>query len=278
MSGMWMLTMWLACGARRAPERPPKELALEALDQAYAQRTTRQALDANIQASLDLLAVDPEDADYLVRTSRAFSARALMREAESEKLSDLEAARSYGMICLAGNTGYSIRIKQAGGQILGAAAKQLQKRDVLCIEQTLIAWVRWMEVRGPAGLVDAKSVRYLAERLRVLDPEGWVGPWATAMMLSLPQAGARAPLERSEELFAQAILAEPRLAEIYLDYIKFQLANVGEAEVRAALRAFSSAYPPGADGPWGFENRVARSEAQATSSEALMLRVWPTPR
>jgi hypothetical protein len=278
MSGMWMLTMWLACGARRAPERAPKELALESLDQAYAQRTTLETLEANIQASLDLLSLDPKDADYLVRTSRAFSARAITRQAESEKLSDLETARSYGLLCLAGNTGYSVRIKQAGGQILGAATKQLQKRDALCIEQTLIAWVRWMEVRGPAGLVDAKAVRYLAERLIVLEPEGWVGPWAKAMVFSLPQAGARAPLERSEQLFAQAILAEPRLAEIHLDYIKFQLPNVGEAQVSAALAAFPSEHPPGADGPWGLENKVARSEALGTSSEALMLRVWPTPR
>lgn len=278
MYGMWMLSIWLACGARRAPERTPKELAVEALDEAYAQRTDRETLEINIQASLDLLSSDPTDPDYLVRTSRAFSARAITRKASADRLSDLETARSYGLLCLAGNTGYSVRIEQAGGQILGAATKQLQKRDAPCIEQTLIAWVRWMEIRGPAGLVDAKAVRYLSERLIVLEPGGWVGPWSKAMMLSLPQADARAPLERTEQLFAEAIQAQPRLAEIHLDYIKFQLPNVGEAQVSAALAAFPTEHPPSADGPWALENRVARAEAEGTSIEALMLRVWSAPR
>ncbi|MFT5583746.1 MAG: hypothetical protein ACI9VR_001327 [Cognaticolwellia sp.] len=278
MYGMWMLSIWLACGARRAPERTPKELAVEALDEAYAKRTDPEALESSIQASLDLLSSDPTDPDYLSRTARAFSARAITRKARPDKLSDLETARSYGLLCLAGNTGYSVRIEQAGGQILGAATKQLQNRDVPCIEQTLIAWVRWMELRGPAGLVDAKAVRYLAERLIVLEPEGWVGTWAKAMVLSLPQAQARAPLERSERLFAQAIQAQPRLAEIHLDYIKFQLSEVGETQVDAALAAFPSQHPSSADGPWALENRVARAEAEATSSQALMQRVWSAPR
>ena len=154
MSAMWMLSIWLACGARRAPERTPKDLALEALDAGYAQRTDQEALDANIQASLDLLATAPTDPDFLARTARAFSARAITRKARTDKITDLETARSYGLLCLAGNTGYSVRIEQAGGQVLRAATKQLQKRDVPCMEQTLIPWVRWLELRGPAGLVD----------------------------------------------------------------------------------------------------------------------------
>lgn len=278
MSGMWMLSIWFACGARRAPERTPKELAVEALDEAYAQRMDRAALEANIQASLDLLATAPTDPDYLARTARAFSARAITRKAPADKLTDLETARSYGLLCLAGNTGYSVRIEQAGGQILGAATKQLQARDVPCMVQTLIPWVRWMELRGPAGLVDAKAVRYLSERLIALEPGGWVGPWSKAMVLSLPQAGARGPVERTEQLFGEAIQAQPKLAEIHLDYIKFQLPYVGEQEVDAALESFAGRHPPRGDGPWALENTIARSEAEATTSEALMRRVWPTPR
>ena len=278
MSGMWMLSIWLACGARRAPERTPKELALEALDAGYAQRLDKAALDAHIQACLDLLATAPNDPEYLARTARAFSARAIARKVTVDKLTDLETARSYGLTCLAENTGYSVRIEQAGGQILGAATKQLQLRDVFCIEQTLIPWVRWIELRGPAGLVDSKGVRHLAERLAVLEPAGWVGPWSKAMVLSLPQANARGPLERSEQLFGQAIQAEPKLAEIHLDYIKFQLPYLGEHQVSTALESFKKKHPPRADGPWALENTIARSEAQAVSVEALMFRVWPAPR
>jgi hypothetical protein len=275
---MWMLSIWLACGARRAPERTPKDLALEALDAGYAQRMDREALDANIQASLDLLATAPTDPDYLSRTARAFSARAITRKAKVDKITDLETARSYGLLCLAGNTGYSVRIEQAGGQVLRAATKQLQKRDVPCMEQTLIPWVRWLELRGPAGLVDVKGIGHLAERLIALQPGGWVGPWSKAMVLSLPQADARAPLERTEELFGQAIQAQPKLAEIHLDYIKYQLPYMGEQEVSAALDAFAGKHPPRGDGPWALENTVARSEAEATSVEPLMKWVWPAPR
>lgn len=278
MSSMWMLSIWLACGARRAPEPSAEERVLQSIDQEYALRQDPKALDRSIQATLDALSKDPDNIAYLMRASRGFSARALTRAGEAEQRSDLETARSYGLLCLATNSNYSVQLNRAGGQIVRKAVRQLGPADVPCIEQTTIAWVRWMELRGPAGLIDANKISLYAAQLTKLQPDGWVGPWAMAMVGALPQAEARAGIGETGQHFAQARKAEPRLAEIRLDEIQYQLPYQGEEGVDAALRGFALEHARSQDGRWGLENDKARSQAEGMEVEALMSRVWKPMR
>lgn len=278
MSSMWMLSIWLACGARRAPEPSAEERSLQAIDRDYAQRTDPEALERSIQATLDALSKEPDNTAYLMRAARGFSARSLTRSGQAERSSDLETARSYGLLCLATNSNYSVQLNRAGGQIVRKAVRQLGPADVPCIEQTTIAWVRWMELRGPAGLIDASKVSLYAAQLTKLQPGGWVGPWALAMVGALPQAEARSPIGETDQLFAQARKSEPRLAEIRLDELQYQLPYAGEERVSSALLGFASDYPPKQDGPWRLENQMARSEAEAIEVDALMDRVWTPMR
>lgn len=278
MSSMWMLSIWLACAARRTPEPSAEERMLQRIDQDYAQRTDPRALERSIQETLDALSREPDNSAYLMRAARGFSARALTRSGEVEMRSDLETARSYGLLCLATNSNYSVQLNRAGGQIVRKAVRQLGPADVPCIEQTTIAWVRWMELRGPAGLIDASKVALYAAQLTKLQPGGWVGPWALAMVGALPQAEARSGIGETGQLFAQARKAEPKLAEIVLDELRYQLPYGGEEGVSSALLGFASEYPPKQDGPWRLENQVARSEAEAIEVDALMMQVWKPVR
>lgn len=272
-----MFLALLGCVVFRTPDPDPRVLALQAADEHYANRHLDGELELALRAYQDILAAGPVDRAILFRLARAFGAAGLGDPTDAGMVS-LEVGRQYGLQCLMLNTGFASRVELGAWQITERAVRQLEVQDRPCIDATLIAWVRWVERRGPAGAVDLRSIDRLARRVRLMPESGWVGPWANAMVLVLPEGPSERPLADSRVLFEQALALEPNLTWLELDLAAHQLVLEGESGKAAESLWTITQSNNGADG-WAYENKAARAEAQRRLDDfgAVERRSWSTP-
>jgi hypothetical protein len=270
----WLL---LSCWLRGGERNDPVEQALVEVDRAYAQRVDVAELQRSIELSRELLADAPDDPRVLAAIARGYSAMSWGHPSE-ESLDQLSMAREYGLRCLALNTGFRSRQQLAQGRVSELAVRQLGVEDLPCLEQVLVAWVRWSRLRGPAGALDLDTLAALGDRASDLGPDGWIGPWSQAMAIVLEPGPIDRDLDRSEQLFLEAIRAEPGLAEPMLDRARYQviLAAGRPAELEAALREVASVFPEDSGGDWALENRAARAQVASWmgDTEALWRQRW----
>lgn len=275
---MLAMLLWLsllACGARRVDAPDPDALEEAEWEAAFADRANLESLERAIALAQIRLGQRPGDPAALGLLSRAFNARALHQEAPAQALSDLETARSYGIQCLNQNAGFSGMIELLHGRIGRSPVRQLGVSDAACLQSTVWAWVRWVELRGPAGDVDLEPIGYMAEKLAELAPQTWTGPWGQAMVSLLPRAGGRGDVTQAQVLLDRAQALEPDLAEIDLDRILHLSTAQGDWDgVEVDLEAFSTTHPTSSDGRWRLENSAARRAAEELSVGALRAESW----
>lgn len=261
-----MLTLFLlgACRLFVRDEVDPFEELLAQVDRAWEARADPAALDESVQLSLQALAERPDAPAALWRLSRSWGALAWSGPGtQAEAL--YQEARTFGMECLLTSTGFSSRVSVAGGRVVPRAVKQVAGPQRPCLGPILVAWVRWVEQRGPSAALDLEAIRLLAERAMELDEAGeaWEGPWARAMVEVLRPGPSERDTALARELLARAIQAEPGLAVAHLDLARYTLVLGGaEAEWRTELRRFDADHPAAQDGPWALENGVARLRAR----------------
>ena len=268
--------LFMACWLRQGEGRDPVEGALSRADRVYAERADVGRLDEAIESYRALLAEHPDDPRVLAALSRAWGARAFGHPSP-DRADQYDRARGYGFACLALNPGYNSRVRLASGRITEGAVKQLDASELGCIEATVFAWARWIELRGPAAGIDLEPLRYLARQARLLG-DSWVGPWGEAMALVLLEGPLDRELPRSRALFELAINKEPGLAVAHLDLARQQMVLEGDrAAYDLEVRDFPSVHPPDADGAWSMENQAARRAVRELDAEAIWARAWPTP-
>ena len=254
------MLLLLSCWLRNGEVRDPVDGALARADAVFSERVSLERLDEAIEAYRSLLAEHPGDPRILRAWSVAWTARAWGHPG-AQQAAEYERARAYGLQCLELNPGFSSRVELASGKVTVGAARQLTESDAACLDATLVAWVRWVEIRGPAAAIDLEPIRVLARQSR-LSSEGWVGPWGDAMAMVLLEGPIERELPRSRALFQNAINAEPQLALAHLDFARHQLVLEGERSAyERELRSFDEAHPADADGPWSLENKAARDRA-----------------
>lgn len=272
-----MLLALMGCVFFRTADPDPRDLALQAADEHYAMRHEPGELDVALQAYQDILASAPADRAVLFRLSRAYGAAGLGDPTEAGMVS-LEVGRQFGLECLMLNTGFASRVELGAWQVTERAVRQLEAQDRPCIDATLVAWVRWVERRGPAGAVDLASIDRLARRVRLMPDAGWVGPWANAMVLVLPEGPSDRPTADSRALLEKALALEPDLAWLHVDLATYQLVLEGESG-KAAESLWGIAQSTDDAGQWAYENKAARAEAQRRLDDfdATERRSWSTP-
>jgi len=252
---------------RPGEARDPVLADLERADEVFEERLEPERLDESIELYRGILAEHPNDPRVLAALSRAWSARAwgLSGPAQAD---EYERARAYGLRCLERNPGFSSRVELAAGRLTEGAVRQLTVSDAACLDATLLAWTRWVELRGPAAAIDLEPIRLMARQSRLLG-EGWVGPWSEAMAMVLLEGPLERELPRSRALFRNAINAEPSLAVAHLDYARHQLLLEGERSAfERELRSFDESHPPDTDGAWALENKAARERAAELYEES----------
>lgn len=272
---MTLLLLLSACFVFRRDRKGELDLALEAADEVFAQRTDAEKLDEAIGAYVLINATWPAEGRVLVRLSRSFAARAETLGPEDQR-KELELARGYGLECLANNPGFSSRWNLAGGRVTPEAVRQLTATDAPCIAETLYSWLRWAEGRGPAAAVDLPALKALSERAREL-PTGWVGPWSSGMVVLLQPGPVPRDLVASRQDLQEAILLAPDRATAHADLVRWQLVLEGDgAAFDREVDGFPKNWPKASDGAWALENRVARERVQALQGrgDELMRQAW----
>lgn len=269
----------LSCVFFRRDRQDAVELALDAADALYAQRTDSERLDEAIGAYVLILSDAPGDGRVLWRLSRAFTSRAEGIEGEDRR-KELELARGYGLQCLAINPGFAARMDLNGGRITRNAARQLTVADAPCVEHTLYAWVRWAEGRGPAAAVDLPALEALSGRAVELNA-GWVAPWSAAMVVLLRPGPVEQDLALSRQRLQTAILAAPQRATAHADLIRWQVVREGDLDLfTREVDGFAGTWPEASDGEWAYENVLARRrvESMRGSAQTLMYAAWSGDR
>lgn len=257
-----------ACRWLVKTEDDPLTEAMEQVDALYAQRADRAALEESKDQALSALAEFGELAPIQWRLSRAYVALAWGYGGDQAETFYLD-ARTFGLQCLGTATGYAGRVESAHGLITLGAARQLPQASLPCLEWTLIAWVRWVELRGPSASLDLDAITLLSDRALTLDPEHkrWGPLWARGMVEVLRPGPAPRDTTLARDLFVQAIGAEPQLAIAHLDFARYSMVLDGDGESwRRELRRFPGDHPEDQDGEWVLENRVARALAEEALS------------
>ena len=255
-----MVLLLVSCWLRGGEARDPVDAGLGRADAVFAERGELDRLDEAIELYRGLLAEHPQDPRVLHALAVAWTARAWGHPSEAQA-AEYERARAYGLRCLERNPGFSSRVELGAGRVTEGAVRQLSDSDADCLDATLVAWVRWVELRGPAAAIDLEPLRHMARKSRLLQP-GWVGPWGEAMSIVLLEGPLDRDLLRSRAMFQNAIKAEPRLAVAHLDFARHQLLLEGERSAfERELRSFDESHPPESDGPWALENEAARVRA-----------------
>ena len=246
------------------------DVALEAADELYAQRDDPARLDEAIGAYILVDSDAPSDPRVLVRLARSFAARAETLAGPAMR-KELEIARAYGLECLATNPGFAARVELNGGRITRNVVRQLTREDGPCLEQTLYAWIRWAEARGPAAAVDLPALAALSERSADLGV-GWVAPWSAAMVTLLKPGPLPQDLTVTRDQLDLAILLAPDRATAHADLIRWQLIREGDvAAFDLAVQRFPTTWPPTSDEDWALENRVARDRVAALAGQGARL-------
>ncbi|MCP4809754.1 MAG: hypothetical protein GY913_25035 [Proteobacteria bacterium] len=270
------LLLLVSCWLRQGEGRDPVEGALTRADRVYAERADVERLDESIEMYRELLAEHSDDPRVLAALSRAWGARAFGHPG-SDQAELYDRARSHGVACMALNPGYASRVRLAAGRITEGAVKQLGEPELDCIEATVFAWARWIELRGPAAGIDLEPLRFLARHARLLG-DSWVGPWGEAMTLVLVEGPVDRELPRSRALFELAIKSEPQLAIAHLDLARHQLVLEGDRKAYAReMREFSVAHPATADGEWAMENHATREAVTGMDGDVAWARSWGEP-
>lgn len=247
----------------RTQEADPIGDRLAAADTLYEQRHDKDSLLKAIDLYLAVQADAPDDRRPLHRLSRAYVALGWGYRGEQEQR-NYELAREYGVRCLALNKGFAARLGNRGGRIKASGVKQLGAADQACLNQTLLAWIRWSELRGAASLVDLETLDVLANRSLQNDPGGWVPQWSNGMVRSL--AGDQRP-EDTEALsgwFVNAMEMQPQLGMLPFDWAEQVLEPSGQLpHAQEVLRSLPQQYPATAETGWALENRSSAARAAA---------------
>ncbi|MCB9758727.1 MAG: hypothetical protein H6739_02720 [Alphaproteobacteria bacterium] len=277
----WVLALVLALPGcwrlHRKPDVDPIEEALKAADALFdARAESEERLLAAIEAYREVLAMATDDPRVLWRIARAYTALGYGYPSEASP-QHFDLAREYGLRCLARNTGYASRLDAAGGRINERAVRRLGVPERACLEQTLVAWLRWVEVRGPAAALDLQATELLARQARELDPgrERWIPGWSIGMVEALRPGRMSRDLEVMEQGFADAIAAEPGLAIPTADRARLVLPGLGDREALEVALHEVEGWPEG-EATWALENRAARAQARALLEDParVLLTTW----
>jgi len=246
-----------SCAARRAGDEGPSAAEIEAADRLYAQRADFDRLIEAQQAYLSLLADEPNHPALLGRLSIAYSAQAYgyPETVDPERVYAL--AREYGLRCLALNPAWTSRLALGEGRINRRVAAALTTSDVKCLQASLIAWARWLEIRGPGAHLDLAPLLALSNRLEDLSNGfDWVAPWALGMVGALPPAALEPDLAAAAEHFKEAARRHPGLVTPKLDWLVHVQADIDDSDLSYQAAVIQSDYAAMAEsGSWILENR-----------------------
>ncbi len=260
------------CHSRRGDERSERELALAAADALYERREDRAKLVEAQEAALSMLARSPEDPEVLWRLARAYTAYAygypeapgdpcgVPGEPAPERCYAL--AMEYAFRCMETKPAWASRLMINDGRITRRIAQTLGPEEEDCLEQGIVAWTRWVALRGPSAGIYLESIRWLSARALELDEQSWVGHWGRAMVEALKPPIAEPDRAVAEEHFERAAALAPELAVPPTDRAIYVLAETDPEAFRAAIDAIERTY--GADGTaYALENRRSLERLRA---------------
>ncbi|HCH61904.1 MAG TPA: hypothetical protein DFR83_03805, partial [Deltaproteobacteria bacterium] len=175
-------------------------------------------------------------------------------------------AREYGLQCLMLEPSFEGVVLSKGGRVTPMAAEQITEQNKECLVWTVIAWSRWVHVRGSAGVgLDHEVLAVLGARAAELGGN-WGsgrGHYAHGLALSLPPLVLDPDLAGAEAAFARALEAAPGRLTTKVDlalYVYRPLKRFDEAD--AILQEVISTTLSD-DDPDELEDRHAQARARA---------------
>lgn len=234
---------------------------------AESEEVLLQAIEAYRRA----LVATTDDPRVLERLAKAYNALAWGYPSEANQ-GGYATAREYAMRCLETGTGFSSRVEGANLRIDDAAVRRIGPEWRGCLDQLLVAWVRWVEVRGPSAAVDLEPLSRLARRGRALANKapGWIPPWASAMTELLRPGRTSREADQADVWLTEASEAEPTLALPTLSRGRWLTLQQGDRDrFEELMLTLPERYP--AEGRWALENRAAAARAQQALADAPRL-------
>ncbi|MCB9743020.1 MAG: hypothetical protein H6741_02765 [Alphaproteobacteria bacterium] len=225
---------------------------------AEGEDTLWQAIDAYRRA----LVARPGDPEVLHALARAYNALAWGYRSDASQ-SQYGTAREYAMQCLETSTGFSSRVEGASLRIDSNAVKRIEPKLKGCLDELLVAWLRWTEARGASAAVDFRELKLLARRARTLnrDAPGWIPPWSSAMIELLLPGRLERDLGKADAWLSEASELERGLAIPTLSRGRWLALHEGDRDrFEELLGTLAERYP--AEGPWALENRAAAKRAK----------------
>ncbi len=251
----WLALLAISCGGSR---RDPALKAARQADIVWRTRASPGGLDAALQAYLSANLDHPDDGRILWRLARTYT---LLGDLEPESaLRHYASAREFGLRCLMLEPSFAGLVQARGGIVIPAAAKELTEEVDECLVWTVIAWSRWMQTRGSAGVgIDLAPLLALGEQASVVagDWGSGRGYHAYGLALAMVPDILEPNFAVAEEALQKAIAAAPDRLPAKVDYATLVLLRTGrEEEARQMLEEIARAQPD-PNGPELLEDRCA---------------------
>ncbi len=200
------------CALRARRSVDPAELQLATCQaRLLASERTQASLDAHLQCLLGVDVVSPEHPRVYAAIAHTLYVRGLAWPAADRD--DLASARGWALRCLALQPGVAGRLRATGGRVTDAVVEAVPASDVDCLTWGAMAWARWIEQRGAAGMgIDLEAVRLLADQAATLSPE-WDGHrplWAVALSAGVVPPALGGDLGQTATAFSMARTGVPR--------------------------------------------------------------------
>lgn len=254
----------LTCCVGGGARRDPVERALREVDQLRGSGRDAAGRDVALARYLELAELHPDDHRVLARASRALLLDGMARPDAAE--ASWQAAREYGLHCLATGAGFSGQVAAAGGRLTPAAIARIPAEHSGCAAWTAESWARQAVARGGAGIaLDLPAIQGLARRASQAPGSG-VGPAQVQATLGLAMAITPAVLDEAKSgaahrearaAFGAALEVAPERLLPRVDLVEYVLIPAGESEAARALLtsvvATGAAGSPSPDDAWAVE-------------------------
>ena len=251
----------VACGGQR---RDPVLRAMKSADRLWRDRNQPGGISDALQSYLDAEQAFPDDARVLWRLARMYTMMGDLAPEDATR--HYATAREFGLRCLMLEPSFAGLVISRGGQIVPAAAAEITEESKECLVWTVIAWSRWVRMRGTAGVgLDHPVLAALGAQAEVLAGSWGAGRgfYAHGLALALPPRSLDPDLDAAGAAFERAIDAAPDRLPPKVDYALYVLEPSGRSdEAKALLRKVAEAKVP-EDDPEVLEDRHAVDRARA---------------
>ena len=250
-----------SCGGAR---RDPALKAARDADLLWRARADPGGVEAALQAYLSVDEAHPDDQRVLWRLARMYTVMGYVEP--NDALRHYATAREFGLRCLMLQPSFAGVVQSRGGKVVPLAASELTEEDMECLVWTVIAWSRWLEVRGSAGGgIDLGILQALGNQAAELGG-GWGAGrayYAKGLSHALPPAVLDPNWKAAREAFEASIDAAPDRLTPKVDYALLVLRRTGEEEAANKLLEEVVAYViPDSDAE-KFEDQRAQVRARA---------------